>query len=203
MGALGGFDAKDKELVDGFNPEKIGGLTKAEKARANALRALAIGRKNREERLRIQKLEAEEKQRQIEAGTYKEPPKEVEDDEALGSQMFQDMRFIYKKLKGRDKLEAWARDDKNFMILAKELMKQELALLTAKIRKGEGEGPNSQSQNFFVVLKGLEDSKIAPEKEDKTVDMRQIQHILEPEAGVYEPVQPPVEAQRADTPEGW
>lgn len=202
MGALGGYDAKDKELIDGFNPEKLGGLTKKEKARANALRALEIGRKNREERLRVAKLEAEEKQRAIEAGTYQPPPEEKED-EILGSQMFQDMRFIYKKLNGRNKLEAWAKDDKNFMTLAKELMKQELALLTAKIRKGEGEGPNGQNQNFFVVLKGLEDTKIVAGAEDKTVDMKQIHHVLEPESGAYEPDQPEVEKQRLDTPEGW
>ena len=207
MGLKGGFDAKDKVLVDGFNPEKIGGLTPAEKKRANALNALAIATRNRVERKRIAKEEQAKKDAAIaaarEAGVYVEPPPENEEG-LLGSQMFQDMRAIYKKLKGRDRLEKWAKDDKNFLILAKELMKQESVLLAAKIRKGEGEGPNGQSQSFFVVLKGLEEEKELAEKfDDKTVDMKQVKHVLEPEAGAYEAEKPAEEKQRADTPEGW
>ena len=209
MGAKGGFDAKDKVLVDGFNPEKIGGLTPAEKKRANAMNALAIAHRNRVERKRVAKEEQIRKDAAIEAakaaGVYVEPPPEVEEgEELLGSQMFQDMRAIYKKLKGRDRLEKWAKDDKNFLVLAKELMKQESVLLAAKIRKGEGEGPNGQSQSFFVVLKGLEEEKGLAEKfDDKTVDMKQVKHVLEPEAGAYEAEKPAEEKQRSDTPEGW
>lgn len=210
MGAKGGFDAKDKVLVNGFNPEKIGGLTPAEKKRANAMNALAIAHRNRVERKRVAKEEQIRKDAAIEAakaaGVYIEPPPEVkEGEELLGSQMFQDMRAIYKKLKGRDRLEKWAKDDKNFLVLAKELMKQESVLLAAKIRKGEGEGPNGGSQNFFVVLKGLEEEKGLVEKfDDKTVDMKQVKHVLEPEAGAYEAEKPAIkEAQRSDTPEGW
>jgi hypothetical protein len=55
-----------------------------------------------------------------------------------------------------------------------------------------------------VVLKGLEEEKGLAEKfEDKTVDMKQVQHVLEPEAGKYEPDKPAEETQRPDTPEGW
>jgi hypothetical protein len=207
MGLKGGHDAKDQVLVDGFNPVKE--LTpQQQKVRNNALNALAIANRNSKERKRLAKEEAARKGIAIEAakaaGVYVEPSPPVEE-EILESQMFQDMRAIYKKLKGRERLEKWAKDDKNFLMLAKELMKQESVLLAAKIRKGEGEGPNGQSQSFFVVLKGLEDEKGLAEKfEDKTVDMKQVKHVLEPEAGAYEPERPAVEeAQRSDTPEGW
>ena len=204
----GGHDAKDRVLVDGFNPVKEGpALTKAEKIHVNAMRALEIAHKNQKERKRIAKEEQAKKDAAIEAakaaGVYTEPP--LEDEEVLGSQMFQDMRAIYKKLKGRERLEKWAKDDKNFLVLAKELMKQESVLLAAKIRKGETEGPNGQSQSFFVVLKGLEEEKGLVEKfDDKTVDMKQVKHVLEPEAGKYEPEKPAEEEKpRIDTPEGW
>ena len=207
MGAKGGHDAKDKVLVDGFNPIKE--LTPAQqKVRANALNALAIAHKNTAERKRLAKEEAARRAAAVEAaraaGVYVDPMPEIAEEEILESVLFQDMRAIYKKLKGREKLEKWAKDDKNFMTLVKELMKQESAVLAAKIRKGEGE-INGGSQSFFVVLKGLEEEKGLAEKfDDKTVDMKQVKHVLEPEAGPYEAERPAVEeAQRADTPVGW
>ena len=104
-------------------------------------------------------------------------------------QMLQDMRWVYRDVKGRKKLRAMvAGDDRQFVFLVKELMKIEAAVLAAKIRKTDE--PISGSQNFFVVLKGLEGDKSMLESIDINkegiVGIRQMQNILKPDGKEYE-----------------
>ena len=102
------------------------------------------------------------------------------DDIRSANQMLQDMRWVYRKVKGRDKLKNLVKeDDKQFVFMVKELMKIEASLLTAQIRK---EGVDSPGQNgFFVVLKGLENDKnILSVVNDKTINLKQIENALNP-----------------------
>lgn len=73
-------------------------------------------------------------------------------------QMLEDMRHAYRHGGGRKKLGDFAQaDDRNFVFLVKELMKIEAALLSAKIRRENTAVNSANQQNFFVVIKGLED----------------------------------------------
>ena len=89
---------------------------------------------------------------------------------------------LYRKAQGRKKLlDLVDEDDKQFLFLVKELMKIEASILSAKIRKegvGDGTGVN---QNFFVVLKGLEEDKKILESISKDVDMKQISKAMNPD----------------------
>lgn len=101
-------------------------------------------------------------------------------------QMLQDMRWVYQSLKGRDKLKKMVKDDdKQFVFMVKELMKIESALMAARVKKDGGDTNNQQ--NFFVVLKGLEDEQTVLQSMDKTVDMKQIQRAINPDESSYEP----------------
>ena len=120
-----------------------------------------------------------------------------ESNEKSANQMLADMRWVYRKLKGRKKLEELVKgDDKQFVFMIKELMKIESSLLTAQIRK-EGDIQGGGQQNFFVVLKGLEDSQSVKGAVDKTIDLNQIQDALNPNAQRFEIEEKP----REDRPE--
>ena len=118
------------------------------------------------------------------------------DDEKSAQQMLQHLRYAYRNAvgptgkKGRSRLVELMETDSEFKFAVKELMKIESSLLAAKLRKADdgGQGGVGQ-QNFFVVLKGLEDEKkyLNMGKVDKTVDMKQIQRAINPDMGeVYE-----------------
>lgn len=144
-----GRKSKDAVIADGFNIEKIGGLSKKDERVVEAL----VG--------------------------------DEVDDIKSANQMLQDMRWVYREVKGRRKLLGLIRsDDKQFVVMVKELMKIETALLSAKIRK-EGDTGGVGNQNFFVVLKGLDDSSVVKEVVDKTIDMKQIENALNPNAEEY------------------
>jgi hypothetical protein len=201
MGAKGGHDPKDAPIVDGFNRVKqYADMTVQEKRMFNMHKAQTA----RTAKARMRKAEKEAIARgETPETTPTAKPETETDDDSTGSQMFSDMRAIYKKLKGRNKLEQWAKDDRNFMVLVKELMKMEATVLATRIRKGEQPDGSNGQQSFFVILKGLEDEKKFTEVEDKTVDMKQIKHVLEPEAGEYEEEKVEKVEGLADTPEGW
>ena len=112
---------------------------------------------------------------------------EIEEDGGKSAnQMLADMRWAYQKMKGRKKLlELIKDDDKQFVFMVKELMKIESSLLTAQMRK-EGDIQGGGQQNFFVVLKGLEDSPGVKGAVDKTIDLNQIQDALNPNAQRFE-----------------
>lgn len=73
-------------------------------------------------------------------------------------EMLSDMRFVYKKLGGRKKLQKMLKkDDKLYVVMVKELLKIESALMAVQLRKSEPGGNGGEGrQNFFVVIKGLE-----------------------------------------------
>ena len=99
------------------------------------------------------------------------------DDGQSAYEMLETMRWVFKKVKGKKKLlDIVKKDNKQFVAMIRELMKIETALLSAKIKAEGGEtGPNN---NFFVVLKGLEDEiKI----EDGPLDMKQIGRVMNPD----------------------
>jgi hypothetical protein len=117
-------------------------------------------------------------------------------DEKSAYRMLKHLRYAYKNSrnaegkKGRERLVALMEADSDFKFFVKELMKIEAALLAAKIRKeGDGAGGGAGQQNFFVVLKGLEDEKklIAAGSGDKTVDLKQITKAMNPDETSYEP----------------
>ena len=115
-------------------------------------------------------------------------------DEPSAYQMLQDMRYVYRKVKGRKKLaELIEGDDKQFVFMVKELMKIESQLMSAKIRAREDLNGTAQ-QTVFVVLKGLEDDPrltqplldVTPgEGGDEEIDQRQIAAALTPEGSEY------------------
>jgi hypothetical protein len=146
-----GRKPKDEVIADGFNTEKLGGLSKADQRKVDAV-----------------------------AG-------DETDDTKSANQMLQDMRWVYREVQGRRKLLKLIKsDDKQFVLMVKELMKIETALLSAKIRK-EGDIGGGNNQNFFVVLKGLDDDKKVVQVMDKTIDMKQIENALNPNAEEYVP----------------
>jgi len=138
-------------------------------------------------------------------------------------QMLEHLRYAYRNSKsttsgkkGRARIVELMNDDKEFKFIVKELLKIEASLLSAKIRKeGDNDGGKGGvgQQNFFVVLKGLEDEKKLLSDAgvvDKTVDMKQIQRAMNPEMGeVYEAEEvskrdAPEQLQKSDNGvEGW
>lgn len=106
------------------------------------------------------------------------------DNDKSSNQMLQDMRWVYRKIKGRDKLKKLIKDDdRQFVFMVKELMKIESALLTTKIRKEGGDSITTQKA-VFVVLKGLEDEKqITEVLSSSDVDIKKIQRAINPAMG--------------------
>lgn len=84
------------------------------------------------------------------------PSTDAEAQQAL--EMLSDMRFVYKKLGGKKKLQKMLKeDDKLYVAMVKELLKIESALMAVQLRKVESGGNGGEGrQNFFVVIKGLE-----------------------------------------------
>ena len=119
--------------------------------------------------------------------------KKILSDAAAAYQMLQDLRYAYRYSvgtsgkRGRQRLVELMESDTEFKLMIKELMKIESARMAAMVKKEEMVGGANQ-QNFFVVLKGLEDDKrILGSTLDKTVDIKQIQHAINPDLSeVYE-----------------
>jgi hypothetical protein len=206
---LGGRPTKDAPISDAFNQLKVGAtITKKDitaAKRAAKIEGLRIDEERRKQKVELDKLKA--KVERIAEGVGDVPAAPIELDEteedAVGTtdsdpnsdeksayQMLQHLRYAYKNSKnaegkkGRTRLMALMEADSEFKFFVKELMKIEAALLAAKLRKGEDESGNrAGQQNFFVVLKGLEDEKkFLPDAADKTVDMKQIARALNPTA---------------------
>lgn len=121
------------------------------------------------------------------------------DNEKSAIEMLQDMRWVYRQSGGRSKLKRLIKgDDKQFVFMVKELMKIEAALLAARIRKdGGGEGGGGR-QNFFVILKGLEDDKVIMDSFNSKLDMKQIESATNPDTEKYIPDE---EVNQRDAPE--
>ena len=196
-----GRQPKDLVFTEGFNREKIG-MTKLDLALAKKAAAVEE-KKKRLAREMLRKAEVESKRLEKEAikigleklakdaveameGTGSVPGDEVDtDDDKSANQMLADMRWVYRKVKGRKRLkELIEGDDKQFVFMIKELMKIE----AAKIMKNKDDG--SPNQTVFVVLKGLDEEK--KYLVDDAVNLKQVQHVIQPESGEFEP-EPEVE----------
>ena len=172
-----GRTSKGASILNGFNQTKIYETDDNTKRKLQLQKAAAY----RKDYRRRKKAEA------LGVGL----PDDAQDAENLGSayQMLQDMRWVYRMLSGREKLQKLVNsDDRQFVFMVKELMKIEASLMAAKIRSKED--PAQANQMVFVVLKGLEDEKpirnmIADGKKD-AIDMRQISHAMNPDGSEYE-----------------
>lgn len=196
-----GRKEKGREITEGFNPMKPGfsqkklsqlvieANRKREERRVRSLAALQERKDAIREKLELESAEAEVR---AEVEAEKGALKDLGDDGKSAKRMLDDLRYAYRHtvgndgLKGRQRLTELMKNDSEFKYFVKELMKIEVALMTAEAKKPNAAGTNiGGQQNFFVVLKGLEVAEVGGSA-DNTVDMRQIQNILDPEHRVYE-----------------
>lgn len=126
---VSGTVPKDSAIANGFNPDKL--ITPSKQDIKDALASLGAP----------------------------VPSTDAEVRQVL--EMLSDMRFVYKKLGGRKKLQKMLKeDDKLYVAMVKELLKIESALMAVQLRKPETGGNGGEGrQNFFVVIKGLEQEK--------------------------------------------
>lgn len=152
----GGPNIKGASISDQFNPIKENNLSSAEEKRAMGQALSGM---------------------------------EAEDLDLLGGdmnayKMLQDMRHVYKKVKGRAKLLKLVKsDDKQFMSMVKELIKIEGALAAAKVKKYGG-GNGSGDKGFLVILKGLDDGDKIEKPSETGVNLAQITNALNPTSSV-------------------
>ena len=175
-----GRKEKDRIIKEGFNKDKTNALSKKDLAKAK--RQAKTDEKKTKERA---KAKAEEKKvkdkEEAEEAEYIRQMAEGDEDAKEIHQMLKDMRWVYKHVSGRKKLrDLVMKDDKQFVILVKELMRLESAILAAKLKKGE-EGADGQA--VFVILKGLEKP---PGMETDLMDIKQLTNVTLPEGGDYE-----------------
>ncbi len=206
---LGGRPTKDAPISDAFNPVKLGPKpTKAELAQVRRAAKLAkkrITEVQQQNARELEKIEAKIDKTRIDLGIKESKPVNeidttpeptADEDEKAAHKMVQDLRYAYRNAvgptgkRGRSRLMEIFESDTEFKLGVKALLKIESDLMAAKIRKdssGESQG-GVANQNFFVVLKGLEDGpKMIEGKTDSTVDIKQIQRAMNPDMGeVYE-----------------
>lgn len=163
--------SKDKKIKDGFNQSKIYETDPATK------RLLLLEKR----RLYRQAYRKAKREKTLGMSGENIP-------ESTNCQLLDDMRWVYKEVGGRRRLEKFIKDNpKAFELMVKELMKLESQIVLGELKKGEAldGGP----QNFFVVLKGLEDEQRFPitrGDEGPVVDMRSVAKILSPDGSTYE-----------------
>jgi len=188
---LGGRIPKDIQITEGFNLIKKGDFRLPKKVR---LQLEKEEKERAEARIRLEE-KAKELRELNEINVIDEEGVKLDkDDEKSASKMLQDLRYAYRNAvgpdgkKGRNRLLALLESDAEFKFAVRELVKVDTAIVTAKLRKNEGPESIGQ-QNFFVVLKGLEEEKkfLTAGSEDKTVDMKQIQRAMNPDENSYEP----------------
>jgi hypothetical protein len=178
-----GRSPKDAVILNGFNQTKIYEADPATKREM----LLEKRRLYRKAYRKAKKEDSGVKEKALGVDVEEDDAKDT-DDEKSAYQMLQDMRWVYRTLKGRDKLKALVKgDDKQFVFMVKELMRIETALLSAKIRAKEtpGDGGN---RTVFVVLKGLEEEKPMMKllSDSKDVDMQQVARAIKPDGSEYE-----------------
>lgn len=194
-GRSGGPKSKDVSITEGFNRSKKG-MSKAEQARAKReakARELADAEKRKSAEGELDRLadRAAKLRDQLGLDAELEPENagtaRVDDADASSDEMIRDLRWAYRTGLGKRKLKEMMKDDKLGLPLIRELVKVEVAYLTAKLRQKEELKPEQQQQ-VFVVIRGLEDEKKFDVEVSKgeAVDMRQIQHALNPDGTEYE-----------------
>jgi hypothetical protein len=204
----GGRKTKGSSISDAFNQLKVGDvLTKRDKAAIKRAEQMERYKQDEEKRKMLEKFnslkekveKAAEKVSDVpeekpEEDSQENVPEDPQEDEKSAHKMLLDLRYAYRNSKGSDgkkgrqRLVSLMESDPEFKFAVKELLKIESALLAARIRNKENEdGTKIGQQNFFVVLKGLDDERkyLA---DDKTVDLKQIKHVMNPTAeSKYEP----------------
>ena len=210
----GGRKTKDAAISDNFNLAKLDGMTQKElnKARRLAMnerkKVEAENKKAAGELLKVSdQLAKIGKKVGLDVGVeavapaasasdtqeLDEPSKDSDAQSAY--QMLQNLRYAFKNAigpsgkKGRQRLVELMGTDAEFKFFVKELTKIETSLLSAKIKKEGDENGRGGQQNFFVILKGLEEEKkfVTAGSDDKTVDIKQITRAINPIQGeVYE-----------------
>lgn len=202
-----GNNQKGQKIVDGVNPNKKGALSAA---RMKKLKQDALLAKQKEAQEIIDQMNVIAG-KDLTCPTLPTETPEItndpsdSDDTKSAYQMLQDMRWVYRNVKGRDKLKKLMADDKQFQFLVKELMKIETSLMAAKVRsQGSRDG---NVNGFFVILKGLEDDKAVIEQMAKqrgnssAIDLAQVDHAMNPEATFEFEEERKVE--ELEGPEGW
>lgn len=198
----GGRPTKDDKISNNFNPKKRRGYvpTQSDLLQAKLEAQIEADNKTIAEK-EIESLMAQVAEIRKAAGianVAKSTPKTEDDrdddqddrddmqdsaeDARNAYQMLKDMRWVYREVKGRKKLKDLMTEDKQFVTLAKELMKVETALLTARIRTKQAGKQGTGRQSFFVVLKGLETEKpILAAMNAGAIDLKQISNALNPQ----------------------
>lgn len=161
-----GYKPKDSEITENFNMEKDDALTALQKRQALIQKGL--------EKAEKEKLAADASQ------VEEEPVSEKSESIKSAYQMLKDLRWVYnhKDIKGRKKLLEMAKDDKQFTLLIKELIKVETALLAQDLKQKQEFG--GQNVATLVVIRGLEDVKKLPSEAQGDVDIRRILDAVDP-----------------------
>lgn len=159
--STGGRKTKDREITNNFNPDKRGNLSRRE----------------------LNKIKK--------SSSFSDIP-DIEDVDGLldgdsvSFQILKDMREAYISSNGKNKLKNMVKNDKDFAVVVKELLKVESALLSAKMKRdGDGDGRTGNSVAVFVIIKGLEDEQRvdkAIKLTDTGVDLEQVMNALDPNA---------------------
>ncbi len=181
---LGGRPYKDAEITDNFNHEKI------QKEIPFRARNLLKARTAKAQKIRQQEEDQDQETKPAPTPAPSVKNHNPKDDVAQAYQMLQDLRHAYRNAlgpngtRGRTRLLELMKTDPEFKSMVKELIKVETSLVAASIRK-QGDGPTggAGTQNFFVVLKGLEEEKnmLPCGQKDKTVDLKQIRDAIDPD----------------------
>lgn len=165
-----GVKPKDGPISDNFNPRKAGVNAKdIEQAQQQTAPYKAFQRKDPKDWTPkyaakvAQAARSKARKEAREAAALPIPSlKSADNKETQDAQrMLQDMLWVYGQVNGREKLLKMVQADKTnkeFVFVAKELIKVQTALLTAQIR-AKSEGAIGGNKVVFVVLKGLGDTE--------------------------------------------
>jgi hypothetical protein len=157
-----------------------------EKVEADA--KIAVERFNEEEAGRVKAAAAKAELDRLAHEAAEE--KSAQSDDKSAKRMLEDLRFAYRSSvgsggkKGRQRLVTLMEGDTEFKFFVKELMRVELSQMVARMKVTENPA-NPVSQNFFVILKGLEGGQgpqtmVGVDADGKTVDVTQISRALDP-----------------------
>lgn len=176
-----GPKTKDSLVIDNPNMVKKGSKPSSDELRQIKIQQAVADATVRAKEIEIRHLEKEMKELRQDKESDTEIP---EDDVKSAYEMLQDMRWVYRSLKGKTKLRDLCKaDDKQFLFMIKELMKIESSLKQAEIRK-EGTG-SGDGRAVFVILKGLDQDRV--EVKDNLVDMESLSRVLDPTYVTYSP----------------
>lgn len=174
-----GPSPKIQEILEGFNRDISSGvnLTKWEKKRIRV-----IGREKGLTPAEMKRLDnflsaSSRAARKKKLKREKEAKEAEIPDNIANYKMLQDMRWVYQQVDGKEKLlKLVQEDDKQFAFMVKELIKFETAL-----KEKEKQADPYANQNFFVVIKGLEDEERVKKLTGDIIDSQQVKISINPE----------------------